>query len=283
MKSLKRYFIFLLSGLVFLTANTTYLSSFISGFSKNLVLAPLSGFGETTSKAIRLDAELKKLGNNNNSRKKILQFLSTNKQKTLLEIGCGKGNTSLEIARNNKDINVIAIDIFNDEDRSGYYYDNYTKPWENNELEAQKENLPNLVILRSTSDILKLLPKNFLNWILFVKPDLNDTDSLDAINPARNLMLALRNSPSYIDTIKEGGQVVIQPRYPLSDYELFEMVKSSPFQWKVNINESSDWKNEEAELQDTYAWTKSNANDLDYSLDKALFPHEFIEKMYKSA
>ncbi len=275
MKSLKRYFIFLLSGLVFLTANTTYLSSFTSGFSKNLILAPLSGFGETTNKAIRLDAELKKLGNNNNSRRKLLKFLSTNKQKTLLEIGCGNAKVALKIARNNKNINVIAIDIFNDEDRSGYYYDNYTKPWKNNELEAQNKDLPNLVILRSTSDILKLLPKNFLDWILFVKPDLNDADSLDAINPARNLMLALRNSPSYADTIKEGGQVVIQPRYPLSDYELFEMVKSSPFQWKVNINESSDWENEETE---TYTCTKS-----DYSLAKALFPRKFIEKMYKSA
>lgn len=122
----------------------------------------------------------------------------------ILEVGCGKAEIALEIARKNPSLGVIATDIyaFPREGESSFGYGDASLAWKDGRLEAQETPLANLVVLRAEIDILRLLPYRSVTTLLLVNPE----------PKVGKFLLEFIEKNRLFETLKPGvRQIVIKP------------------------------------------------------------------------
>lgn len=123
--------------------------------------------------------------------KKILGAIQKG-QKIFIEIGSGNGANALALAQKNPDIFVLAIDPYvNHPMGNEPRYLLFAEAFENRALDAQVANLPNLAVVRSTSEITMLLPDASIGGLVYVRPTLETTADFFILLKEFNLLKKL--------------------------------------------------------------------------------------------
>lgn len=96
-----------------------------------------------------------------------------NRDRVILEIGCGSCEVAWQIALKNPDIGVVATDLYPWETpaEEGSFYQKVATAWRAGSLPVQQDPPPNLVILRAESEILRLLPEGAIDTLLLINPE----------------------------------------------------------------------------------------------------------------
>jgi len=89
----------------------------------------------------------------------------------ILEIGCGDGEVARRIAMRNPHVGILATDIYDASSERTSHYGRVARKWELRQLEAQKQPLSNLVLLRAEGDVLDRLPDASLDSALLIHPE----------------------------------------------------------------------------------------------------------------
>ncbi|MCG6907931.1 MAG: hypothetical protein LJE63_15100 [Desulfobacteraceae bacterium] len=126
-----------------------------------------------------------------------------NRDRVILEIGCGSCEVAWQIALKNPDIGVVATDLYPWETpaEEGSFYQKVAAAWRAGSLPAQQDPPPNLVILRAESEILRLLPEGAIDTLLLINPEplmgkafidfLVENDLLGKIRPGRKQIVII--------------------------------------------------------------------------------------------
>jgi hypothetical protein len=126
-----------------------------------------------------------------------------NKDRVILEIGCGSCEVAWQIALMNPDIGVVATDLYPWETpaEEGSFYQKVAAAWRAGSLPVQQDTPPNLVILRAESEILRLLPEAAIDTLLLINPEplmgkafidfLVGNDLLGKIRPGRKQIVII--------------------------------------------------------------------------------------------
>ncbi|MDP8264039.1 MAG: class I SAM-dependent methyltransferase [Candidatus Aceula lacicola] len=118
----------------------------IQGVEVNLKpVMSASPIGIKNKKLNDLASYLIKQGNTLEDINKVVLILK-NYDQIYIDVGTGQAGLPLEIAEKNPKIGVITIDSYSSK---GFYY-LYANQWKNRELDAQKQNLDNLVVLKAS-------------------------------------------------------------------------------------------------------------------------------------
>jgi ribosomal protein S18 acetylase RimI-like enzyme len=130
-----------------------------------------------------LEEKLKLEGNASELIRRVFYFFRQHRsysKKVVLELGGGNTELSWQIAMNNPDKLVIVTDSYAQKDN----YKLINDLWNSRSLKAQKEPLPNLVVLKiKLKDMLQLLPGNSINSVLIVNPDFyTSRETVDLLN-----------------------------------------------------------------------------------------------------
>ena|GEM_PF-3266336 len=173
-------------------------------------------------------------------------------REALLEIGSGRTIAAFALAIKNKDIGVIATDIYDYKAKEDIYR-KFADEWKSGKLLGQEIELGNLVVLRAGAEIITYFPDNSLDYILLVSPELNAVEQLSGL---------IKNEEA-LRKLKPGGKIVIQSYWWGIDY--YNSLFGEGFKFKragidflgVNLRAVSNFEGND----ELYVWTKRDGGE----------------------
>ncbi|MDP3041965.1 MAG: M28 family peptidase, partial [Candidatus Omnitrophota bacterium] len=159
------------------------------------VTVPLIG---DLKKFKKLREYLKELNNSSKMIEKVIRiliFYSKEEKQILLELGGGNTDVAYAIVKNNKNIGVITMDIY-DMNYDSVNYQKWAGDFGKNGLIAQKSPLENLAVVRADERFFKFMPHNSIDFILLVSPDLSEEKFIFG---------------SIQGALKFGGEIIVKP------------------------------------------------------------------------